>query len=79
MTYALFLTFVSYLLSALSITTTWLMGNKSIRGPIVGLFSQVIWIYYCLAIHQFGLLVGAAFFVCVHTRNIILWRKEAKK
>ena len=67
--------YLSWVLSAWSILTLTLMGNKSKWGPRVGLASQAVWIYYLIQTGQPGLLIGACAFTLVHIRNIIKWEK----
>lgn len=63
----------------LSFTTgvsLWLMGNKTIWGPISGLVNGVLWVIYALIIHQYGLILGTVIVSSVHVRNLILWRRQ---
>lgn len=69
---------MTWILSGLSIITMWLMGNKSRWGPAIGIVSQELWFYYCITTHQYGLLLGAVFYLVIHIRNYILWTREAK-
>ena len=39
---------LSYVLSAISLLSLWLMGNKSVWGIIVGLLNQILWVVYVL-------------------------------
>lgn len=64
---------VSLLISILSLLMVWLMGNKSIWGPLVGLISQVVWVVFTIQTAQWGLLPGVIAFIFVHGRNLYLW------
>ena len=67
---------LSYLLSALSLISLWLMGNKSKWGIIVGLFNQALWVVYALMLKQYGLLIGVIAYTIIHIRNLEKWTRE---
>jgi len=67
---------MTWLLSATSALMLWLMGNKSIWGPRLGLANQVLWAIYVVATEQWGLLPGVAMYAVVHARNLARWRRE---
>jgi hypothetical protein len=66
----------SYILSAFSLISLWLMGNKSIWGIRVGLLNQVLWIVYALMLKQYGLLIGVFAYTIIHIRNLEKWTSE---
>lgn len=68
----------SYVLSALSLISLWLMGNKSVWGIIVGLLTQILWIIYALMLEQYGLLIGVVAYTVIHVRNLLKWTKESR-
>jgi hypothetical protein len=63
-------------LSLFLIVNLYLMGNKSIWGPITGVALQIVWVFYTIATHQYGLIPGAAILAIIHVRNWAKWRKE---
>jgi nicotinamide riboside transporter PnuC len=67
---------LSYLLSVLSLTSLWLMGNKSVWGIVIGLVNQILWIVYALMLKQYGLLIGVFAYTIIHIRNLKKWTKE---
>lgn len=67
---------VDWILSISSFTMLWLMGNKSIWGPRVGLATQVLWAIYAVQTKAYGLLPGVALFTVTHIRNMRLWSKK---
>ena len=67
---------IQWVLSALLILNLWLMGNKSIWGPITGVIVQVVWVGYTLTTHQYGLVLGMVILVLVNLRNWIKWHTE---
>lgn len=68
----------SYVLSALSLISLWLMGDKSVWGVIVGLLTQILWIIYALMLEQYGLLIGVVAYTVIHVRNLLKWTKESR-
>ncbi len=67
---------LGWFLSAVSLTTFWLMGNKSIWGPIVGFFGQFLWFAFIFETKQVGLLPGVILYTFLHARNYFKWKKE---
>lgn len=63
--------------SALTIVSSWSYGNKTLRGPIFGLISQVPWWSIMVMGNLWGLLPVNLMMVCTHTRNLYKWWKEA--
>ena len=69
---------IQWVLSALLILNLWLMGNKSIWGPITGVIVQVIWCFYAFATHQYGLAPGVIILTIIQIRNWVKWSKDMK-
>ena len=69
---------IPWMCSITSIAMIWWMGNKSIKGPILGLISQVFWFAYVFLYWKEaqGLLPCTIAFTIVHIRNTILWSKR---
>lgn len=66
----------SFILSALSLLSLWLMGNKNKLGIVVGLANQLLWVVYALMLKQYGLLIGVIAYTIIHIRNLAKWSKE---
>lgn len=66
----------SYILSAVSLTSLWLMGNKNKLGIVVGLVGQILWLAYALMLKQYGLIIGVVAYTIIHVRNLIKWARE---
>lgn len=66
----------SYILSAVSLTSLWLMGNKNKLGIIVGLAGQILWLAYALMLKQYGLIIGVVAYTIIHVRNLLKWIRE---
>ena len=67
---------MSWLLSFLTILSLWLMGNKSIWGPIVGLVACIPWTIFTFVTKQWGLIPGNIAVAIVNARNLYLWTKN---
>jgi len=67
---------MAWILSLTSATMLWLMGNKSIWGPRLGLINQILWIIYAIHLKQWGLIPGIILYAIVHVRNLIAWGKK---
>lgn len=63
------------ILSVTSCLMLWLMGNKSVWGPRVGIANQMLWVWYALSIDQVGLLVGVIAYTVIHVRNCVRWER----
>ena len=66
-------TTLSWILSGTSALMLWVMGNKSIWGPRIGLANQVLWIVYIVLTEQWGLLPGVLMYAAIHVRNLVRW------
>ena len=66
---------MSWILSITSVIMLWLMGNKNKYAPYVGIFNQMLWIYFVLTTKQYGLLLGVVMYLIVHIRNAVKWQK----
>ena len=66
----------SFILSALSLLSLWLMGNKNKLGIVVGLANQLLWVVYAVMLKQYGLLIGVIAYMIIHIRNLAKWSKE---
>lgn len=66
----------SYILSAVSLTSLWLMCNKNKLGIVVGLVGQILWFTYALMLKQYGLIIGVVAYTIIHVRNPLKWIRE---
>jgi len=67
---------LSWILSANSLISLWLVGNKNKAGFILGLVNQALWVWYALMLKQYGLLVGVIAYTIINYRNLKKWSKE---
>jgi hypothetical protein len=64
---------MQWILSGCSVIMLWLMGNKNKYAPMIGIATQLLWIYYCISTRQYGLLAGVIVYTVVHIRNAVMW------
>jgi len=69
---------MQWLLSALLVLNLYLMGNKSIWGPITGVGVQLAWVFYAVATKQYGLVPGVIVLAAINIRNWVKWWKDMK-
>jgi hypothetical protein len=67
---------MDWILSIISMVMLWLMGNKNKYAPLIGILSQVLWIYYAISIKQYGLLIGTIGYLIIHIRNAVKWNAK---
>ena len=70
--------YLPWTISAISISTIWIMGNKNKWGPVLGFFSQGLWYWYLIETKQWGLIPCTMGFGFVHLRNWIKWWNDGK-
>jgi len=70
---------VDWIISLTSCFMLWLMGNKSIWGPVVGIANQGLWIFYVIWTSQWGLMLGVILYTFVHLRNLMKWWRKPQE
>jgi len=66
-----------WIMSAATVYTMFLAGNKSPSTWVVALLSQAMWLIWIIASQSWGLLPGHAALWWVYARNFVKWREEA--
>ena len=61
---------MDYFLLLISCLMLWLIGNKSVFGPIVGILNQGLWAIYALYIAQYELLLYTIVCTGIYARNL---------
>lgn len=69
---------IPLLLSANTLTLTWLVGNRRTSGWVLGCIGQVMWFVFIFTWQVWGLLPLAIGLTIVYGRNLILWRREQR-
>ena len=72
----LIVTYTPWLLSVLTVTTYWAIGNRAWWCWHLGLFTQGVWFIWIPLSGVWGLLPTAIFLTLVQTRNAIKWQRE---
>lgn len=73
-----YVTYIPFVLSAISIYAMILAGNKNKRTWLVGLANQVLWLSWIIMSETWGLLPMNIAIWIVYTRNHIKWTNDAK-
>ncbi len=68
---------MDWIISVTSCVMLWMMGNKSIFGPILGIVNQGLWIFYVVWTGQWGLLLGVSLYTVIHIRNLAKWKRSS--
>jgi hypothetical protein len=68
---------LDWIISITSCVMLWMMGNKSIFGPILGIINQGLWIFYVVWTGQWGLLLGVSLYTVIHIRNLAKWKRSS--
>ncbi len=68
--------YMTWFMSAVTITSVWLTGNKDVRGWYLGLFSQSLWVIYIIVTHTWGFIPTTAFLAVIQFRNALKWRRK---
>lgn len=69
---------IPLLLSANTLTLTWLVGNRRTSGWVLGCIGQVMWFVFIFTWQVWGLLPLAIGLTIVYGRNLIRWRREQR-
>ena len=67
-----------WLLSAITIYTMFLAGNKSGKTWLIGLANQLLWLLWIIASASWGLLPMNIALWIVYGRNHLKWTREAE-
>ena len=73
---AMIVTYLPWLLSAITIYMTILAGNKARWAWAIGLGNQALWLVWIIASSAWGLLPMNAALWIVYARNHMKWMKE---
>ena len=71
------LVWVFSILASISVlASAWLYGNKSLRGPILGLIGQIPWLGLIVTTSTWGLMLSWVPMTFIHARNLWRWRNQ---
>jgi hypothetical protein len=59
-----------------TLSSMWLMGNKSLAGPAIGLANQALWVVFLLVTAAWGLAPLTIAITIIHARNLRKWARE---
>lgn len=69
-------TYLPWLLSAITIYMTVLAGNRHPHAWLVGLIAQALWLVWIIASESWGLVPMNIALWIVYGRNHLMWRKS---
>lgn len=78
-TYDTFSFWLQITASILTVISIYLMGNKSITGPIFGIFSNIPWFGLMFVDNLWGLLPANILILSMHIRNTYKWKNNNVK
>jgi len=67
--------YLPYLLSAITIYTMFLAGDKNKSAWMVGLINQLLWLIWIILSQSWGLIFGNIALWIVYGRNYVKWNK----
>lgn len=67
---------IPWLLSANTLTLTYLVGNKSNAGWLLGVIGQAMWFLFIITWQVWGLLPLAIGLTILYARNLVKWHRE---
>ena len=68
--------YLPYILSAITIYMTFLVGNKNKKGWSLGMFNQILWFIFIISSKNYGLMFMNIAFFYMYMRNYQKWEKE---
>ena len=70
---------LTWIMSAVTIATMWLAGNKNPLAWKIGLANQALWLTFIVGKEAWGLLPMCAAITFTYGRNLFKWQKPAPK
>lgn len=70
------ITYLPWLMSAITIYMTLLAGNKNRNAWLIGLVNQALWLSWIITTHTWGLLPMNLALWIVYGRNHLKWRTQ---
>ena len=70
-------TILPWIVSAITLTTMWMAGNKSPKAWLLGLFNQILWAAIISHSELWGLLPTTLGMCFIYIRNFYKWHKDA--
>jgi len=67
---------IPWLLSANTLTLTYLVGNKSNAGWLLGVIGQAMWFLFIFVWQAWGFLPMSIGLTVLYARNLIKWHRE---
>lgn len=68
--------YVPWMLSVLTLTMMWMIGNKNRYAWHLGLANQVLWLTWIITVRSWGLLILTCCLIVMYIRNLRKWSNE---
>lgn len=68
----------SWFLSIIGVFGLWQAGSFKVWAWIYMLGVEVAWITFAIATEQYGFILGAVGYACVHIRNYLRWKNHVR-
>lgn len=65
--------YIPYMLSVLTLTMMWMIGNKNKYAWYLGLANQSLWLTWIITVQSWGLLLLTCALIVMYIRNLIKW------
>jgi hypothetical protein len=69
----------SFVLAAVSLYVTWLLGEKKTWGWLLAAVLQILWVGYALVTVQYGFVASSLIFLVLNSRNYVKWRRNDRE
>ena len=63
----------TWIMSALTLFTMYLAGNKNKHAWVIGLFNQILWAFFIYQTQALGLIPMTIALVGIYTKNLYQW------
>lgn len=70
---------MDWFLSVITMIYLYLMGKKTIWGPVLGVFAQLFWIYFSITSKNYGLIVCSIGIMVIQINNVRLWGNKCSQ
>lgn len=72
------ITITEFIISVITITSAYFIGNKSVWGQRIGMLANLSWWFYILVFKRYGFVPMEIAFSVMQVRNLIKWEKATK-
>jgi hypothetical protein len=70
------MTYWSWILATIGVTGMFMVGQKTLKGWLILLCNECLWIFYSFKTEQYGFIVMALAYMIVYIRSYLEWKKK---